>query len=281
MKKYNSSLITDYRVLIVLMCNLQFVICNLASAQSLSANAGRDTALCLYDSIQIGAKPSAAGGTPSYTYSWQPASWLDNASAANPNAFPTSQTTFTLTVTDGAGNSSADVVTVSVLALPDVNAGADQTIIQGTSTTLQASGAINYLWIPAQDLSKPDTPTPIAEPGVSTTYCVAGRDANGCVNLDCMTIDVTPSDEVIIYNAFSPNADGVNETLYIGNIQKFPDNRIEVFNRNGKIVFQESHYKNGWNGKVDGAELPCATYYVVFYPEGGKRKVEGAVTIIR
>ena len=96
-----------------------------------------------------------------------------------------------------------------------------------------------------------------------------------------MNIEVTPSDTVIIYNAFTPNGDGQNDNLYIGNIQKFSENRIEVFNRNGKIIYQTSPYKNDWNGKVDGADLPCATYYVVFIKGNGKGKASGSVTIIR
>ncbi|TAL59654.1 MAG: T9SS type B sorting domain-containing protein, partial [Bacteroidetes bacterium] len=66
-----------------------------------------------------------------------------------------------------------------------------------------------------------------------------------------------------------------------GNLGKFPDNKLEVFNRNGKIVFQASQYKNDWNGKVEGAELPCATYYVVLNLGNGNGKKQGAVTIIR
>jgi gliding motility-associated-like protein len=173
------------------------------------------------------------------------------------------------------------VVTVTPISIPTISAGPDQTIVQGTTTFLEASGGVNYAWTPITNLSDQNSANPIADPGTSTTYCVAGEDANGCVNFACTQIEVTPSDTVIIYNAFSPNGDGVNDVLYIGNLQKFPDNKVEVFNRNGKLVFQESPYKNDWNGKIDGAEIPAATYYVVFIKGEGKGKVGGAVTIIR
>ena len=69
--------------------------------------------------------------------------------------------------------------------------------------------------------------------------------------------------------------------MYIGNIERFPANKIEVFNRNGKLVYQQLQYANDWSGKVDGTPLPCATYYVVFTLGNGRGKKEAAVTIIR
>jgi gliding motility-associated-like protein len=249
--------------------------------QPLTAHAGSNTSVCLNDSVQIGGNPSATGGKPPYTYSWTPAATLNVSSAANPYAFPSSTTPYTLTVTDSTGSTAVSAITVSVLPLPIVIAGPDQTIIGGTSTQLQASGAVNYFWSPVTNLSSQNSATPTADPGASITYCVAGVDAKGCVSFDCTEIAVIPSDTVIIYNAFTPNGDGANDVLYIGNIQRFPNNTIQVFNRNGKLVFQESPYKNSWSGKIDGEELPSATYYVVFDKGDGAGKAHGAVTIIR
>ncbi len=251
------------------------------SAQVLTANAGSNASVCQNDSVQIGGNPAATGGTAPYTYSWQPAGSLDDPAAANPNAFPSGNTPYTLTVTDASGNTSTSVVNVTVLPLPTVISGPDQTITGGTNTYLQASGGVNYLWFPVGGLQNENTATPLAEPGSTTTYCVAGTSANGCTDFDCTVIEVIPSDTVIIYNAFTPNGDGTNDVLYIGNLQQFPDNKLEVFNRNGKLVYQASRYNNNWNGKIEGTELPCATYYVVIDLGSGKGKAHGAVTIIR
>lgn len=285
MSKGNKLQITDYRLPVAIICSLQFAICNLISAQSLaplSANAGNNTGVCPGgDSTTIGGNPSATGGTLPYTYSWQPATGLDFPNTPNPKSSPASATNYTLTVTDGAGNSSVDVVNVAIYSLPTVSAGPDQTILEGANTILQGSGALYYYWTPPETIYNQSAATPVAEPGTTTTYCMIGVDGNGCANYDCATVFVLPSDELIIYNAFSPNGDGLNDFFFIGNIQKYPESKIEVFNRNGKLVFQKSTYLNDWDGKVEGTELPCATYYYVLYPGSGKPKMQGAVTIIR
>ena len=250
-------------------------------SQSLSANAGPNTGNCPGDSVRIGGNPSATGGKSPYTYSWQPTTGLDFPNSPNPNAFPSSPTDYTLTVTDSTGTTSVDVVNVTNYSLPVVSAGPDLTILEGTNIQLQGSGAVIYYWSPTQTLYNQNTATPIAEPADTTKYCVVGIDGNGCVNYDCMFLYVIPSDEFVIYNAFSPNGDGDNDIFFIGNILKYPESKLEVYNRNGKLVFKESPYMNDWNGRVDGTDLPCATYYYILYPGGGKSKKQGAVTIIR
>lgn len=247
----------------------------------LIANAGPNTGVCPSDSVQIGGTPAASGGVPPYTYSWQPVASLSNPAVSNPFAFPSFPTNYTLIVTDAAGNIATSVVNVSIYALPVVSAGPDQTILQGTNTFLTASGAVNYYWNPSTGLYNQNSASPVAEPALTTTYCVTGVDANGCANVDCMELTVIPSDTLIIYNAFTPNGDGYNDFFHIGNILQYPQNKLEVFNRNGKLVLIRAPYKNDWDGKVDGLELPSATYYFVLTPGNGEPKINGSVTIIR
>ena len=66
--------------------------------------------------VAIGGSPTGSGGMGSlYTYSWTPTTGLDNATAANPTASPTSTTTYAVTVTDSFGCSgAASSVTVTV-----------------------------------------------------------------------------------------------------------------------------------------------------------------------
>lgn len=69
--------------------------------------------------------------------------------------------------------------------------------------------------------------------------------------------------ELFIPSGFSPNGDGTNDFFEIRNIGEY-DNRLQVFNRWGQVVYEASQYNNTWNG-TNGANdpLPDDTYYYV------------------
>lgn len=72
-------------------------------------------------------------------------------------------------------------------------------------------------------------------------------------------------DNLKVYNAVSPNGDGKNDFMTIDNIEKFPDNKLMLYNRWGDEVFSISNYDN--NSRVfkgispNGKLLPAGTYY--------------------
>jgi len=58
--------------------------------------------------------------------------------------------------------------------------------------------------------------------------------------------EVVAAPELVFYNVFSPNGDGVNDAWVIGNIENYPQNRLMVFNASGQLVFSQNHYQNNW-----------------------------------
>jgi hypothetical protein len=64
-----------------------------------------------------------------------------------------------LAVKDSLGNTAVSVITISLLPLPIVSAGSDQTISSGTSTNLYANGAVKYFWYPNYNLSNQNIAT--------------------------------------------------------------------------------------------------------------------------
>jgi len=80
--------------------------------------------------------------------------------------------------------------------------------------------------------------------------------------------------EVEIFNAVSPNGDGINDTFFITNIQARPNNRLQIFNRWGNLVFDRKGYQNDWDGTWKGQNLPDGTYfYVLEINENGRNQV--------
>lgn len=103
-------------------------------------------------------------------------------------------------------------------------------------------------------------------------YFVFVTDAAGCSDSLFITLtgpaepapDTTSNVTVTVPNGFTPNGDGLNDLFVIKNLEQFPDNTIEVYNRFGNIVFRQSPYSNDWNGIGNrGKLLPSGTYYFI------------------
>lgn len=88
---------------------------------------------------------------------------------------------------------------------------------------------------------------------------------------------------IIIPKYFSPNDDQYNDVMVIGNLDRYPDFELEVFNKLGQRVHHQKHNFIPWDGKWLGVNLPDATYYVFVFPDSNnKNKVyKGDVTILR
>jgi len=144
-------------------------------------------------SICMGANVSftASGAN---TYAWSPATGLSATTGATVIASPTSTTTYTVTGTDAGGCQGIDSVTVTVNNTVNVTVNpANPAICIGQSTTLTASGAVNYTWSPATGLSAATGASVTANPTTTTTYTVSGTDAIGCAGTVAVTVSVSPT----------------------------------------------------------------------------------------
>jgi gliding motility-associated-like protein len=214
------------------------------------------------------------------TFSWQPTSDLSNPTAPKPLATPSVTTTFTVTVTSNGCGTLVDSVIVYVWnSVPD--AGENVTIQEGEVVTLNGTGATVYNWFPLSNILYDHTANPDVNPTSTTVYTLQGFDENGCVGYDDVTVFVRPGSELFFYNTFTPNGDGSNDTWAIGNISKYPDNKLEIYNRYGQVVYKKSGYSGDWNGIYLGQELPAGTYYYLLDTRSDAGKFKGSVTIMR
>jgi gliding motility-associated-like protein/uncharacterized repeat protein (TIGR01451 family) len=111
------------------------------------------------------------------------------------------------------------------------------------------------------------------------------EDADLTNNLD--EAEVTPLC-LTIYNEFSPNQDGDNETFIIDCIAQYPNNIVEVYDRWGKLVMRHKNYQNDWNGISEvsgtikkGELLPVGTYFYVIDLGDGTAPFKGWLYINR
>ncbi|MBI3136855.1 MAG: T9SS type A sorting domain-containing protein [Bacteroidetes bacterium] len=146
-----------------------------------TVNAGSDFTVCPGDSEPLNA-------TGASTYLWNVDVTLSQLNIPNPDATPTGTTSYIVTGTDVNGCQDKDTLVGSLYALPAVNAGSDGQVCVGDPWPLNATGANSYLWNSSPSLSALNIPNPVATPMSQTEYFVTGTDANGCSNIDSVTI---------------------------------------------------------------------------------------------
>ena len=242
-------------------------------------SAGIDTGYCFGQEpgVTIGAENN---NNTYHNFSWQPTAGLDNPTAARPIASPTSTTVYTLTVSDGQCPSNVSYVTVYSFEPPYVNAGADTIIDEGQTITLTGTGGNSFWWQPEYNIKYNSTSQPDVWPTTTTVYNLFSIDQHGCYAGDDVTVTVKNGDVLFFYSAFTPNNDGDNDVFYIGNLGKYPDNNLKIYNRYGKMVYSATNYDNSWNGTYLGNLLPTGTYFYIFN-DGKDKQYKGPVTILR
>lgn len=148
-----------------------------------------DNTICDGDTTQL-------SNTGNVTYAWTPATDISDPAIGDPLFYPTTTTMYTLTVTDAAGCVGSSDVTITVNALPTVDAGPDATVCVGLPVTLGGSPTgptgSTYTWTPSTGLTDPTASNPDADPTQSTTYTVTVSDGNQCVNTDSVLVNVVP-----------------------------------------------------------------------------------------
>jgi len=199
--------------------------------------------------------------------------------------FPADTTQFIVTVFQD-GCTASDTGTIRPKPTPDVDAGANQTIIAEESVQLGGNpttswGGSTFIWTPNYELSDNTVSNPQATPLVTTLYTVNVTNVVGCTGSD--TIRITVLGEIIIYSGFTPNGDGDNDLWNLPMLVKFPNVVVDVYNRWGEQLFHSEGYDEPWDGKYKGKDLPVGTYYYVIDLKDGMYPdpLNGPVTIMR
>lgn len=169
----------------------------------------------------------------------------------------------------------------------DTSSFCTQTEIQLYVLNPQAS--YSYSWKPANLLNNATIYNPITKGLTETTsFTVEVTDANGCKGIAALSLEkICASCEdpfIFVPNAFSPNADGRNDILYVRGEQVIEEMDFIIYNRWGQKVFESRDPKNGWDGTFKGEKLGPDSfgYYLTVKCFDGKTYVnKGNVSIIR
>ncbi|HJW17255.1 MAG TPA: PKD domain-containing protein [Flavisolibacter sp.] len=256
-----------------------------APPMNLTINPG--AVICNGNNVQL-----IAGGASSYHWIGNTAG-LNNVAIANPVARPGSTTTYYV---EGRDSYQCFIdtasVTVTVNPLPAVQAGADIVVTGGTPYQLKpvySNDVVSYSWLPANDLSCSDCPSPMTTPTADRDYIITVTNAFLCTAADTIKV-VTECGESHIYipNAFTPNGDALNNTFTIRGSGVKQVTSFAIFNRWGELVFEKKNFMPGdagsaWNGKFRGLNVPAGSYvYLASFQcaSGQVFSKKGTVTVI-
>jgi gliding motility-associated-like protein len=247
-----------------------------------TVNAGPDLSLCKNNPTTLGATIDGGSGA---TYTWFPASQLNSANVPYPVMTPTTNQSYTITVTSSAGCVATDNLSITVLPIPTVDAGQDESIVYlQTTATLSGIGNASPSWSPADGLSCTNCFQPEASPLMTTTYTLTVTGGNGCLVSDQVTVVVEVPKDVFVPSAFSPNGDGNNDELFVRCYTMYAMN-FRVYDIWGGLMFETTDINKGWDGKVSGQEASVGVYYytaeVFFINNEGSVVVSGQVNLVR
>lgn len=168
--------------------------------------------------------------------------------------------------------------------IPVADAGLDQVIYFGSSTQLEATGGVTYAWSPTIGLSDPNIPDPKANPEETTTYTVTIVSDYGCIDTDTMTVFVLFEELVNIPNAFTPNGDGMNETVKPIPLRQMDMISFEIYNRWGTLVFSGTNFTDEWDGTYLGKDQEVGSYIYIFVgldEKDNQFELTGTITLLR
>lgn len=197
---------------------------------------------------------------PSYTYEW-------SNGEATPMITVTESGTYVLTATTTINN----VFCVRTRTITIVNGAAPR--ISGIATDgfsylntirieTDVEGDFSFRLDDGQYQA-----SPIFEGVLPGAHVVYMRDNNGCGE------DVQDIAVVGYVPFFTPNGDGANEDWHLLGLEFFDEPLISIFDRYGKMIAQLSTDSPGWDGTMNGKQLPITDYWftLTYLNENGNR----------
>ena len=245
------------------------------------------------DSICTGANTLltaiANGGTPAYTYVWNPGPNSGTSFSVN----PTASTSYSVSISDasGCGSSSNQIFNVTVLPGPNALFDSASTGIYGslysfTDLSTPSVTITAWNWNFGDGSSSSALQNPVHTfPGAGTyTVTEVAYNQFGCPDTFKLTIHV--DEGILIPNVFTPDGDGVNDVWYIPN-SGMKEFHVELFDRWGAKVWETTADEIRWDGhSSSGKLLTDGTYYFVLHAilkSGSKGKdysTTGYVTLL-
>lgn len=177
--------------------------------------------------------------------------------------------------------------TITINPLPVAEAGADDIMLSGTSTTLSGSATggtpgYNYSWTPGGM----STQSVNVSPAATQTYTLLVTDSKGCADSDDVTITVymnTIQGQVTYNNMQQTPMAGV--TVYLQDVSGVKSTLSDITDANGNYSFPElpngtyelwASHNGTWGGVNSTDALAIMQHFILLHPITDPLKVEAS-----
>ena len=156
---------------------------------------------------------------------------------------------------------------------PTIKPLTDEKLCPDKTVTLDAGqqAGMTYKWV-YNDLKNSNTKDTVFSHLMTVQYGENARDSvnlftiiveNNCKDFSTKTVDIFYDNcEITIPNVITPNGDGINDYLYIKDVDKLQWEVI-IFNRWGEKVYENKNYKNEPGSGFTGEGLAEGVYYYI------------------
>lgn len=161
-------------------------------------SAGPDITTCIGESVQLNANVVPEPGY-TYTYQWNPPTYLSNPSISDPISTPLQDITYYVTVTPNGGIACPVTDTISIKVLQGFTVfNKDTAICDGDAVQINALGATeySYSWSPAIGVNNPAIINPSITPDTSRSYTITASYPGCADTTHTIYIDVQPVPQV-------------------------------------------------------------------------------------
>lgn len=237
-----------------------------------------DSLLCAGDTILL----YANGAT---SYQWNPANLIISQIASGIVTSPLVSTIYTVSAVDNNNCKSSKTVNIIVDQIPNLQITKSNDLqCAQTSSLLQASGALTYVWSPSATLNSATISNPTAIPTATTTYSVLAS-GMACITIDSITVKVFNSiaEKTFVPNVFSPNGDGLNDYFTPISKSNFVNYSLKIYNRWGELVYFSNNANDCWDGQQKNGQIEIGTYFYILNAKTECSSIDwkGDITLIK
>jgi gliding motility-associated-like protein len=237
-----------------------------------------DSLLCAGDTILL----YANGAT---SYQWSPANLIISQIASGIVTSPLVSTIYTVSAVDNNNCKSSKTVNIIVDQIPNLQLTKSNDLqCAQTSSLLQASGALSYVWSPSATLNSATISNPTATPTATTTYSVLAS-GMACITIDSITVKVFNSiaEKTFVPSVFSPNGDGLNDCFTPISKSNFVNYSLKIYNRWGELVYLSNNANDCWDGQQKNGQIEIGTYFYILNAKTECSSIDwkGDITLIK